>query len=58
MDEREAGLAMIGVIFFCAISGGGIGVFFEQPVIGALIGAVFGMVFGYWLVPRLMQDPR
>jgi len=56
-DERAAGLAMLGTIVFCAIIGGGVGVFFEQPVIGALAGGIFGIALGLWLVPRLMQDP-
>ena len=55
-DERAAGLAMIGTILFCLVVGGGVGIFFEQPVIGAIAGAMFGIVSGLWLVPRLLRD--
>ncbi len=56
--ERDAGLAMLGTILFCAISGGGIGVFFLQPAIGALVGGLVGIVLGIWLVPKLLHDGR
>ena len=55
-DERAAGLAMLGTILFCAAVGGGVGIFFEQPVIGAIGGALIGILLGFWLVPRLMRD--
>ena len=55
-DERAAGLAMLGTILFCAAVGGGVGIFFEQPVIGAIGGALIGLLLGFWLVPRLMRD--
>jgi hypothetical protein len=55
-DERAEGLAMLGTILFCVVVGGGVGIFFEQPVIGAVAGAVFGIVLGLWLVPRLLRD--
>ena len=55
-DERAEGLAMLGTILFCVAVGGGVGIFFEQPVIGAIAGAVVGIVLGFLLVPRLMRD--
>lgn len=55
-DERAAGLAMLGTILFCAVVGTGVGVFFEQPAIGALIGGASGIALGFWLVPRMMRD--
>jgi len=55
-DERAAGLAMLGTILFCAVVGGGVGIFFEQPLIGAVGGAAVGIALGLWLVPRLMRD--
>lgn len=55
-DERAAGLAMLGTILFCAVVGGGVGVFFEQPLIGALAGTLVGVAVGLWLVPRLIGD--
>ncbi len=55
-DERAAGLAMLGTIVFCVAVGGGVGIFFEQPVIGAIGGAVCGILIGLLLVPRLMRD--
>lgn len=47
---------MLGTIIFCAIVGGGIGVFFEQPVIAALAGGIIGIGIGLLLVPLLMRD--
>lgn len=61
MDEpgdHRATAAMCGVILFCALSGGGVGVFVESPLEGALAGAVVGILVGLWLVPRLLSDPR
>ncbi len=55
-DDRAAGLAMLGTIVFCVVVGGGVGIFFEQPVIGAIGGAAFGILLGFWLVPRLLRD--
>lgn len=55
-DERAAGLAMLGTIIFCAVIGGGVGIFFEQPAPGAIGGAILGILLGLWLVPRLLQD--
>ncbi len=55
-DEKAAGTAMIGTILFCLVAGVGVGVFFEQPVIGGLAGAVAGIVIGLWLVPRLLAE--
>lgn len=54
--DRAEGLAMLGTIVFCAISGGGIGIFFLQPAIGAIIGAMVGIVLGVWVVPNLLRD--
>ena len=47
---------MLGTIVFCAIVGGGVGIFFEQPLIGAIAGAVGGILVGLLLVPRLLRD--
>lgn len=55
-DERAEGLAMLGTILFCVVVGGGVGIFFEQPLIGAIGGAVFGILAGLLLVPRLLRD--
>jgi hypothetical protein len=55
-DERAEGLAMLGTILFCVVVGGGVGIFAEQPVIGAIAGGLFGIVLGLWLVPRLLRD--
>lgn len=55
-DERAAGLAMIGTILFCVVLGGGVGIFFEQPVIGAVAGGFAGLLLGFVLVPRLLRD--
>lgn len=55
-DERAEGLAMLGTILFCVVVGGGVGIFFEQPLIGAIAGGIFGIVLGLWLVPRLLRD--
>jgi hypothetical protein len=56
VDEKAEGLAMLGTILFCLVVGGGIGVFFEQPAIGALAGGVAGILLGVILVPRLIRD--
>jgi hypothetical protein len=55
-DERAAGLAMLGTIFFFVVVGVGVGVFLEQPVTGGIGGGVLGIAFGLWLVPRLLRD--
>lgn len=57
-DERAEGLAMLGTIVFCCIVGAGVGVFAEQPVVGALAGGVIGIALGFWLAPRLVRDWR
>lgn len=55
-DERAAGLAMLGTIFFFVVVGVGVGVFVEQPVAGGIAGGVLGVLAGLWLVPRLLRD--
>ena len=55
-DDRAMGLAMLGTILFCVASGAGVGVFFQQPEIGALAGGVVGILLGLWLLPGLMRD--
>lgn len=55
-DDRALGLAMLGTIIFCAASGTGVGVFFQQPEIGGLIGGALGIVIGILLIPTLMRD--
>lgn len=57
-DEKQMGLAMLGVILFCAASGIGIGVFFEAPGVGGIIGGVVGIIIGLIVVPGLMRDWR
>lgn len=54
--ERTEGLAMLGTIIFFTVIGGGVGIFFEQPVIGAIGGAIVGIAIGLALVPRLLRD--
>lgn len=54
--HKTAGVAMAGTIIFCTLTGAGVGVFTEQPLIGALIGGAFGILLGFWLVPRLLRD--
>lgn len=54
--ERTAGLAMLGTIFFFVVVGVGVGVFFEQPVIGGIGGGLAGILVGLWLVPGLLSD--
>jgi hypothetical protein len=56
LDERAAGRVMMGTIFFFLVVGIGVGVFFEQPWIGAAAGAAVGILIGLWLVPRLLRD--
>lgn len=55
-DERALGLGMMGVIFFCAVTGLGLGVFLEQPAAGGLVGGALGIVVGLWVIPALMRD--
>ena len=57
-DDKQMGLAMLGVILFCVASGIGIGVFFEAPEIGGFAGGVVGIVLGLIVVPGLMRDWR
>jgi hypothetical protein len=54
--ERTEGLAMLGTIIFFVVVGGGVGIFFEQPVIGGIAGGICGIVIGLLLVPRLLRD--
>jgi hypothetical protein len=56
LDERAAGRLMGGTIFFFLVVGIGVGVFYEQPWIGAAAGALLGILTGLWLVPRLLRD--
>ena len=55
-SERDLGLAMMGMIFFCAASGLGVGVFLHQPIAGGLVGGLLGIVLGIWLIPALFRD--
>jgi hypothetical protein len=55
-DHRNAGVAMLGTVLFCAATGMGIGVFFREPVIGGLVGIAVGIVLGIWFVPALMRE--
>lgn len=55
LDDRAAGLAMLGSVVFCTLTGAGIGVFLEQPDVGALAGAAAGIVFGLLVVPGLRR---
>jgi len=57
-DDRAMGLAMLGTILFCAATGAGIGVFFEQAAIGAIAGGVVGIVAGRPLLAGLLRDWR
>ena len=57
-DEKQMGLAMLGVIVFCAASGTGVGVFFQAPEIGGMIGGAVGILAGLIVVPGLMRDWR
>ena len=52
------GLAMLGVILFCAASGAGVGVFFQAPEIGGIVGGIVGIIVGLVVVPGLMRDWR
>ena len=47
---------MLGTILFFTVVGGGVGIFFEEPVIYGIVGAIVGIVIGLLLVPRLMRD--
>lgn len=57
-DDRATGLAVLGTILFCALSGAGVGVFVEQPAIGLVAGGVVGIVAGLWLIPALINEFR
>lgn len=57
-DDRATGLAMLGVILFCALSGAGVGVFLEEPAIGAVAGGAIGIAVGLWLIPALVNEFR
>lgn len=57
-EERAAGVAMLGTILFFVVVGVGVGVFFEQPAIGAIAGGVLGILVGLWVVPRLGDERR
>lgn len=57
-DDKQMGLAMLGVIVFCAASGTGVGVFFQAPEIGGFVGGVVGIILGLIVVPGLMRDWR
>ena len=57
-SDRDLGLAMMGMIFFCGVSGLGVGIFLQQPAAGGLIGGLLGILLGIWLVPALLRDWR
>ena len=57
-DDRVGGIAMLGSVGFCAVSGLGVGIFLEHPLEGGLAGGAAGIVLGLWLVPGLMRDWR
>jgi hypothetical protein len=57
-DDRATGLAMLGTILFCALSGAGVGVFVAAPEIGLVAGGVVGIVAGLWLIPALINEFR
>jgi hypothetical protein len=57
-DDKQMGLAMLGVILFCAASGAGVGVFFQAPEIGGIVGGIVGIIVGLIVVPGLMRDWR
>lgn len=58
MDEKAAGVAMLGTILFFVVVGVGVGIFFEQPAIGGIGGGVLGILIGFWLVPGLINDAQ
>jgi len=55
-EDKQMGLAMLGVIVFGFASGLGVGVFFEAPEIGGIAGGVVGIIVGLIVVPGLMRD--
>jgi hypothetical protein len=57
-DDRAVSRAMLFTIVVFAATGAGVGVFFEQPAIGAIIGGAAGILLAALLVPKLMRDWR
>lgn len=57
-DDKQMGLAMLGVIVFCVASGAGVGVFFQAPEVGGIVGGIIGIIVGLIVVPGLMRDWR
>jgi hypothetical protein len=57
-QERTIGLAMLGVVFFFAATGLGVGAFVAEPEIGGICGSALGIAFGVLFVPPLMRDLR
>jgi hypothetical protein len=55
-SERPITGAIVGTVLFCAATGAGIGVFWREPAIGAVVGALVGIVLGVWLIPALMRE--
>jgi hypothetical protein len=54
--ERSLTGAVVGTVLFCAATGAGIGVFWREPAIGAVVGGLAGIVLGVWLIPALMRE--
>ena len=57
-DERAVGLAMLGTVFFFAVTGLGVGAFIQSPALGGIGGAALGIAVGVILVPPLMRHWR
>jgi hypothetical protein len=55
-DEKSVGLAAMGIVFFCAATGLGVGAFVEAPEVGGIAGLVCGIAATVLLLPRLMRD--
>ena len=57
-NDKAVGLAALGAVFFCAVTGLGVGAFIEEPVAGGLAGGALGIAAGVYVVPALMRDWR
>ena len=57
-DDKAVGLAMLGTVFFFAVTGLGVGAFVAAPAIGGICGGVAGIAAGVIVVPALMRDWR